>query len=56
MAQNYLFPLYIYPSDSQESDGGAIHGGTIKQIPLPVPVILKYCCRVEIFLINLLVL
>ena len=28
-----IFYLYIYPPDSQESDGGAIHRG--KQLPRP---------------------
>ena len=38
----YLFYLYIYPPDSQESDGGAIH--RVSNYPDLLPEMLEYCC------------
>ena len=36
------FNLYIYPSDSQESDGGAIH--RVSNYPDLLPEMPRYCC------------
>ena len=36
------FYLYIYPPDSQESDGGAIH--RVSNYPDLLPEMPKYCC------------
>ena len=42
-----LFYRYIYPPDSQESDGGVVHrAGSFPNLPLEMP---KYCCPLEIF-------
>ena len=38
--KNVLFNLYIYPSDLQESDGGAIHRANIYPDLLPESKIL----------------
>ena len=38
----YLFYLYIYPPDSQESDGGAIH--RVSNYPDLLPEMPRYCC------------
>ena len=42
----YLFYLYIYPPDSQESDGGAIH--SVGNHPDLLPKIPRYCCPLVI--------
>ena len=44
---NISFHFYIYPSDSQESDGGATHRG--KQLPSPASEIPKYSYLLESF-------
>ena len=38
----FLFYLYIYPPDSQESDGGAIH--RVSNYPDLLPEMPRYCC------------
>ena len=42
----FFFYLYIYPPDSQESDGGAIH--RVSKYPDLLPEVAKYCCPVVI--------
>ena len=42
----YLFYLYIYPPDSQESDGGAIH--RVSNYPDLLPEMPRYCCPLAI--------
>ena len=39
----FCFYLYIYPPDSQESDGGAIH--RVGNCPDQLPEIPRYCCH-----------
>ena len=41
-----FFYLYIYPPDSQESDGGAIH--RVSNYPGLLPEIPRYCCPLVI--------
>ena len=41
------FYLYIYPPDSQESDGGAIH--RVSNYPDLLPEMPRYCCPLVIF-------
>ena len=41
-----FFYLYIYPSDSQESDEGAIH--RVSNYPDLLPEIPRYCCPLVI--------
>ena len=43
----YLFYLYIYPPDSQESVGGAIH--RTSNYPHLLPEMSRYCCLLEIY-------
>ena len=38
----FFFYLYIYPPDSQESDGGAMH--RVSNYPDLLPEMPKYCC------------
>ena len=38
----FYFNLYIYPPDSQESDGGAIH--RVSNYPDLLPEMPRYCC------------
>ena len=38
----FFFNLYIYPPDSQESDGGAIH--RVSNYPDLLPEMPRYCC------------
>ena len=40
------FYLYIYPPDSQESAGGAIH--RVSNYPDLLPEMPRYCCPLEI--------
>ena len=40
------FNLYIYPPDSQESDGGAIH--RVGNYPDLLPEMPRYCCPLVI--------
>ena len=40
--QFFFFYLYIYPPDSQESDGGAIHRAS--NYPDLLPEMPRYCC------------
>ena len=42
----YLLYLYIYPPDSQESDGGAIH--RVSNCPDLLPEMPRYCCPLVI--------
>ena len=42
----YFIYLYIYPPDSQESDGGAIHRAS--NYPDLLPEIRRYCCPLVI--------
>ena len=42
----YLFSFYIYPPDSQESDGGAIH--RVGNYPDLLPEMPRYCCPLVI--------
>ena len=42
----FYFNLYIYPPDSQESDGGAIH--RVGNYPDLLPEIPRYCCPLVI--------
>ena len=42
-----LFYLYNYPSDSQESDGDAIHKAN--NYPDLLPEMPRHCCPIEIF-------
>ena len=42
----FFFYLYIYPPDSQESDGGAIH--KISNYPDLLPEMPRYCCPLVI--------
>ena len=42
----FFFYLYIYPPDSQESDGGAIHG--VSNYPDLLPEMPRYCCPLVI--------
>ena len=42
----YYFYLYIYPSDSQESDGGALH--RVSNYPDLLPEMPRYCCPLVI--------
>ena len=42
----FLFYLYIYPPDSQESDGGAIH--QVNKYPDLLPEMPRYCCPLVI--------
>ena len=44
----YLFYLYIYPPDSQESAGGAIHRAS--NYPDLLPKMPRYCCPVKILI------
>ena len=39
----FYFNLYIYPPDSQESDGGAIH--RVSNYPDLLPEMPRYCFR-----------
>ena len=48
----YLLYLIIYPPDSQESDGGAIHRES--NYPDLLPEMSKYCCPLEILIEILL--
>ena len=41
-----FFYLYIYPPDSQESDGGAIH--RVSNYPDLLPEMPRYCCPLVI--------
>ena len=50
-----LFYLYIYSSDLQESDGGAIHqASNFRDVLSKMPIL--YCCPVEIFYFLFLIL
>ena len=42
----FYFNLYIYPPDSQESDGGAIH--RVGNYPDLLPEMPRYCCPLVI--------
>ena len=42
----FYFSLYIYPPDSQESDGGAIH--RVSNYPDLLPEMPRYCCPLVI--------
>ena len=42
----FYFYLYIYPPDSQESDGGAIH--RVSNYPDLLPKMPRYCCPLVI--------
>ena len=42
----FFFYLYIYPPDSQESDGGAIH--RVSNYPDLLPEMPRYCCPLVI--------
>ena len=42
----FFFNLYIYPPDSQESDGGAIH--RVGNYPDLLPEMPRYCCPLVI--------
>ena len=42
----FYFNLYIYPPDSQESDGGAIH--RVSNYPDLLPEMPSYCCPLVI--------
>ena len=43
---SFFFYLYIYPPDSQESDGGAIH--RVSNYPDLLPEMPRYCCPLVI--------
>ena len=43
MSLNFFLNLYIYPPDSQESDGGATH--RVSNYPNLLPEMSRYCCR-----------
>ena len=45
-AEVFFFYLYIYPPDSQESDGGAIH--RVSNYPDLLPEMPRYCCPLVI--------
>ena len=44
----YYFYLYIYPPDSQESNGGAIHRAS--NYPHLHPEMPRYCCPLKILI------